>query len=185
MRSIKSPALRALAVLVAVLCIPVAASAAFRASGTPSVSISVLGTLGMHIEGTTRELSVVDDGTNVTVRVALRNLGSGIALRDHHMRDTYLQVGRFPNAELTVPRTALRVPTSAPVTANVRGQLKVHGQTRNVTFHYEARRAGNAIRVTGRVTFNMNDFGINVPTYMGITVRPNVDVNVQFAVIEQ
>lgn len=184
MRSIKSPALRALAVLL-VLGVPLVASAAFRATGTPNVTMSVTGTLGLHIDGTTRELSVVDDGTKVTVRVGLRRLGSGIELRDHHMRDTYLQVGRFPNAELIIDRSALRVPTTAPVSANVRGQLKLHGQTRNVTFHYEARRDHNAIRVTGRLQFNMNDFGIIVPVYMGITVRPAVDVNVTFAVAEQ
>ncbi len=27
---------------------------------------------------------------------------------------------------------------------------------------------------------NMNDFGIEKPTYMGATVKPDVDVNVRF-----
>ena len=172
-------------VVLAVLAVPLAASAAFRASGSPNVSFSATGPVGMRIDGSTHDLSVIDDGTHVTVRVGLRTLSTGIDLRDRHMRDRYLEVGRFPNAELVVERSALRVPTTAPVSGNARGTFRLHGRTRPVQFRYEARRQGTSIRVTGRASIDMTQYGIEAPSYMGVTVRSNVDINVRFAVSDQ
>jgi hypothetical protein len=32
---------------------------------------------------------------------------------------------------------------------------------------------------------NMNDFGIQVPSYLGVTVKPDVDVAAQFEVTDE
>lgn len=184
MHAIRRPLLHALAVVL-VLAGPAVAAAALRVSGAPNVTFSATGPVGMRIDGSTRELSVVDDGTHLTVRVGLRNLSTGIDLRDRHMRDRYLQVQRYPQAELVVDRSVLRIPTDAPVTATVRGTFRLHGRERAVRFRYEARRQGNAIRVTAHATIDMTQYGIEAPTYMGVTVRPDVELTVRFAVNDQ
>ncbi len=168
------------AIALAFVVVPVVADAKLAANGVES-SFTAVGPAGLKIVGTTRDGRVQDDGTTVKVTVPLSNLTTGISLRDKHMREKYLQVGTYPDAELEVARTALSVPKpGAESAADVPGVLRLHGQNKSVTVHYSAKRDGDTMHVNGTVHFNMNDFGIEVPKYLGITVKPDVDVQVRF-----
>jgi polyisoprenoid-binding protein YceI len=160
-----------------------AARAAFSSPRDTKVSFEAAGPAGMKIEGTTNELKVDEAQGTVTIDVPLANLVTGIALRDRHMREKYLEVPRFPDAVLTVSRDALKIPPSgARVEADAPGTLKLHGQTRPVTVHYSAAADADGVAVHGAVHVKMDDFGISVPTYLGVTVKPDVDVRADFHV---
>ena len=58
--------------------------------------------------------------------------------------------------------------------------MKIHGQSKPVTVHYEATRDGDVITVKGAARVNMAEFGIKPPSYLGVGVKPEVDVNVSF-----
>jgi polyisoprenoid-binding protein YceI len=137
----------------------------------------------MKIEGTTSDLNVTDDGTTLTLDVPLSNLSTGIALRDHHMREKYLEIGKFPSATLQVARSALKVPPQGGgIELDVPATLQLHGQKRAVTVHYDAKGDGAGLAAHGRFHVNMNDYGITVPTYLGVTVKPDVDIVATFRV---
>jgi polyisoprenoid-binding protein YceI len=171
-------------VLLALLA-PFAADAKLASAGSSSVTFAAAGPAGMRIVGATNDLSVSDDSQNVTVTVPLANLKTGIDLRDHHMRDKYLEIGKYPNAELVVAKSAIRMPPAGgDASGDASGTMKLHGKTKAVTFHYVARRDGGAMKVGGTVHVDMRDYGIDVPSYMGITVKPDVDVEVKFGVSE-
>jgi polyisoprenoid-binding protein YceI len=170
---------QALAVL-AVALSPLAADAALSRAGDASIEFVAVGPAGLKIKGTTHDLTVVDQGADVTVKVPLGGLKTGISLRDNHMREKYLQVEKFPNAELTVPRASIKMPSGGSVSADGQGTLSLHGQKKPVSFHYDAKKNGSVIHVIGTVHLNMNAFGIEVPSYAGVTVKPDVDVNVEF-----
>jgi polyisoprenoid-binding protein YceI len=145
------------------------------------VSFEAAGPAGMKIEGTTTDLTVTDDGTNVVITVPLANLTTGIGLRDHHMKEKYLEIQKYPAAVLTIPRGTLKWPASdGQASADVPGTMQLHGQTRPVTVHYDVKSEGPALKASGKVHINMNDFGITVPVYLGVTVKPEVDVNASF-----
>lgn len=172
------------AALAALFILPAVATAALHASGSPDVSFTAVGPAGLRITGNTHELAVLDDGTNVTIEVPLGHLTTGIELRDRHMKD-HLGVQQHRTAELTVARAALQFPTGGTVSASARGKLKLHGRERDVSFRYTAERHGNAIRVSASVKVKMTAFGIEVPSYLGVTVQPDVDVRVRFQVSDQ
>jgi hypothetical protein len=79
-----------------IVTMSVAGFAALSSASDAHVSFQASGPAGMKIEGTTPDLTVADDGTNVVVTVPLGNLNTGIALRDHHMKEKYLEVPKFP-----------------------------------------------------------------------------------------
>lgn len=163
------------------MLIPAVAAAGLSRSGTPSVQFSASGPVGMKIRGTTSDLVIADRDDKIVVRVPLSGLKTGIGLRDTHMREKYLQVAQYPNAELSVPRSSLKVPgDGAAASATAQGTLTLHGKTKPVSFHYEAKRAGSTIHVAGTLNLNMNDFGIQVPSYAGVTVKPDVTVDAEF-----
>jgi polyisoprenoid-binding protein YceI len=179
----RSRHLLAVSAFVALLAPSPAGAKLTKVDGANVAHFSASGPGGLKIEGSTPDVLVADDGANITVTVPLANLDTGIKLRNGHMRDKYLEVGKYPNAVLVVGRAAITVPApGAAHTADVAGTMTIHGTTRPVTVHYSASRSGNAIQVTGNLDLNINDYKIVVPSYLGVTVKPDIKVDVKFSV---
>lgn len=165
--------------------VSVAAHAALSRAGSAHVAFTAVGPAGLKIVGTTSDLDVSESSGDVKVRVPLANLDTGIGLRNRHMREKYLQVQLYPNADLVVSRSALKLPNSGDeAKSDANGTMTLHGKSKPVRFSYNAKRDANRYHVTGSVHLNMNDFGIEVPSYLGVTVKPEVDVSVAFDATE-
>jgi polyisoprenoid-binding protein YceI len=158
------------------------AEARFARAGGADVSFTATGPGGLKIVGTTDELSVADDAQTVTVTVPLAKLDTKIDLRNKHMREKYLETDKYPTAVLTVPKGELKVPAGGDVSAEAGGVMKIHGQEKAVRFRYTAKRAGDKIGVVGSVRLDMKDFGIQEPSFMGASVKKDVDVSATFQV---
>jgi polyisoprenoid-binding protein YceI len=125
-------------------------------------------------------MTVADDGTTVTITVPLGNLTTGIDLRDKHTKNA-LEVDKYPTTTLAVARSALKFPAAgAESSGDAPGKMTLHGTTKDVTFHYAAKLAGDTISVTGSTRININDYGIKAPSYLGVSVKPDVDINTTF-----
>ncbi len=137
------------------------------------------GPAGMKIEGHSDALAAAADGDRVVVALTLASLSTGIELRDKHLRED-LQVDRFPLIQLTVLRSALKIPTAgAEVSGEAPGELALHGQTHPLTVHYRAVQR-DGIDVSGTARINLKEYGIEVRSYLGIGVKPDVDIDVSF-----
>jgi len=170
----------------AVLCFSLAAHARLARVAGPEVSFTLIGPAGMKIVGNGNDLRVADDGQGVKVSVPLASMKTGISIRDKHMHEKYLQTPNYPSAELQVPRSSLRIPAAGGnVAQDAEGKLALHGKSRPVNFHYTSSREGSRLKVRGTMHINMNDFGIEVPSYLGVTVKPDVDVVAQFDVSDE
>jgi len=124
-------------------------------------------------------------GEAVVVTVPLSSITTGIGLRDTHMHEKYLESQKYPTAELSVPRAGLKFPEEGASTeATAQGTLTLHGTSLPVSVHYKASHQGAGYDVSGEVRINMNDYGIGTPSYLGITVKPAVDIAVTFRLLE-
>jgi polyisoprenoid-binding protein YceI len=169
-----------LGVLLALLALP--ASAELERVGDAQAGFSGTGPAGFRLEGKTNELKLTDDGQKVVVTVPLGKLETGIGVRDRHMRDKYLEVGKYPDAVLEVPWSALRLPPPGQsVQETARGTVSLHGKSKEVPVRYTVAARGDTYQVTGTVPLNMKDFDINVPSYLGQTVKPDIETTVSFS----
>jgi hypothetical protein len=169
-----------------VFCFSLAAHAKLSRVAGPEVSFTLIGPAGMKIVGTGNELRVADDGTAVKVSVPLASMKTGISIRDKHMHEKYLQTPNYPSAELQVPRSSLKILSGgSSVAQDAAGTLTLHGKSKPVNFHFTSAREGSKLKVRGTMHLNMNDYGIEVPVYLGVTVKPDVDVAAQFDVTEE
>lgn len=167
----------------AVALVPCAADAAFVGRTGAKATFTASGPAGMSIVGTTSDLVVTEDAQGgVAVTVKLGALTTGMSLRDKHMREKYLEVQTYPTAVLRVARSALKLPAPGQSGAfDAPGTMTLHGTTKPVTVHYSARNdAPSAYAVTGSLTLDMTDYGVQKPSYMGLTVKPSVDIAVAF-----
>jgi polyisoprenoid-binding protein YceI len=168
------------AALLAVVTFSLVAAAKLNKTGSSTTSFKAAGPAGLTIAGTTAEMTVADDGTTITITVPLGNISTGISLRDEHTKKA-LEVGSYPTTTLTVARSALKFPAAgASSSGDAQGSLTLHGQTKPVNFHYSATLNGNTYDVKGSSTINVDDFGVKRPSYLGVTVKPEVDLSTAF-----
>jgi polyisoprenoid-binding protein YceI len=155
-----------------------------------SVAVKCPLTVGGSFEAKTNALSgqlVVDPkkagAIDGTLAVDLRTLQTGIGLRDNHMREGYLEVQKGDGFQAaTLSRIQLDgIDPVLPVgKANFRGYLTLHGQEREVTGTADIRRSGSDLKVSASFPVKVSDFAIASPTYLGVGVRNEVTVAVNF-----
>ena len=117
--------------------------------------------------------------SSVALTVDLRALDTGVGLRNKEMRERYLETGKFPEATFK----SVSVTGPAEVAPNAAADLKVTG---DFTLHGVTKRMTIPVRVVmlpdGRVhatsLFNvkMDEFGIDVPKNILVTVNNEVPV---------
>lgn len=154
-----------------------------RTQAPASVVFHGSGPGGFKIEGKTAELAVADSEKLLTFTVPLRNMTTGIALRDKHMKEKYLEVEKFPETRLEVEKAALPAPPAAGAKADakLKGKLTLHGVTREVPFTVQATcDAAGLCNTTGQLAININDFGIVIPKYLGVTMKPELTIDIAF-----
>jgi len=157
-------------------------AAATQVTGEATVGFRGRGPGGFSLEGKSHQLRIEDDGTRLRVVVPLAGLQTGIALRDRHMREKYLQVEKYPEAVLELPWSGVKLPADGQTAEGAApGKMTIHGQTRDVQVKYRITRTGNRYQVSGNVPLKITDYGIEQPSYFGISVQPDIETSATFA----
>jgi len=113
----------------------------------------------------------------------LNSLDTGIELRTNHMKEQYLETGKFKNAELTLKPVAL---TQDICKESVQlekipfeGTLKLHGEEKPVKGEFDIKAdKGQGISKV-RFDLNITEYKIDIPVYMGIKVADKVENTVE------
>lgn len=166
----------------ALLAVSTAAQARLAVKETPAVDFFATGPGGLNMDGKTSDFTVQDDGKTATFTVALKNLNTGIALRDEHMKDKYLETSKYPDATLKVSRDQFKVPEIGKHSdGEAKGTFTLHGKSKDVTVKYKAKREKNGeIAADAKFAINLKDYEIAIPNYLGVTVKPDIDIQVKF-----
>jgi polyisoprenoid-binding protein YceI len=111
----------------------------------------------------------------------LTRLDTGIALRNTHLRDKYLEVGRgaeFATAILSGVRLTNVDSSTFRGQTPFTGTLLLHGTRRPVAGQAEIHPEGRDLRVTASFPVRIDDHGIASPRYLGVGVKNEVQVKV-------
>jgi polyisoprenoid-binding protein YceI len=136
----------------------------------------------IHGVGEAPSGKVLVDGKAVSgeFEFALKTLATGIELRDEHMKNKYLEVEKFPKARLVIQKVkttdgwSVQKPTLKD--AAFEGTLTLHGITKPVTGTFSM---GDKRDVSAKFDVKLTDFQVIVPSFAGITVKDEVEVNVK------
>jgi len=137
------------------------------------------------IDGTTNDVTgtIAADIANpsastVQIEVNLATLDTGLALRNRHMRERYVETGKYPLAKfqsVSVSSPAGGVAANQPVEVTIAGDFTMHGVTKRVTapvriivipesdITRNTRGPGDWIHATTTFKLKLSDFGIDVP----------------------
>ncbi|MFZ3230733.1 MAG: YceI family protein [Pseudobdellovibrio sp.] len=149
----------------------------FEAIGKPSM-LKIKG----KGEGAVSNLKIDQGKLNGEIHFKLATLDSGIGLRDEHMKAKYLQVKENPEAILIFKDFALPATWSSknPVLGETEfsGTLKLHGIEKPIkgTFQIE----DSKLKSHAYFEIKITDFGIDIPSYLGVKVADLVKISVNF-----
>ncbi len=172
---------RSACVIMAGLLLVGPAAAAWVHAGERSVAFKAVGPGGLGIEGKGSDISLKEQGDVIIATVGLGSIKTGIDLRDKHMKEKYLETPKYPNAVFTVEKSRIR----SPGEGDIDGKLQLHGITKPIRLHYKASGSDKQSTVTGSAHVNMKDFNIEVPSYLGVTVKPDVTVTFKVGAVDK
>ncbi|MCL4819382.1 MAG: YceI family protein [Vicinamibacteria bacterium] len=115
--------------------------------------------------------------------VDLATLDTGIALRNQHLRENYLEVARGDGyARAVLDDLALREATGDGFEGRTgfTGNLRLHGVQRPIAGAATLRREGAGMRVEASFPLALSDFAITPPEYLGVGVGNRLIVSVSF-----
>jgi polyisoprenoid-binding protein YceI len=137
------------------------------------------------IDGTTNDVTgtIAADIANpasssVQIEVNLNTLDTGNSLRNHHLRDRYVQTGKYPTAtfkSVSVAAPSGAVAANQPFELSVAGDFTMHGVTKRITapvrvivipesdITRNTRGPGDWIHATTTFKLKLSEFGIDVP----------------------
>jgi polyisoprenoid-binding protein YceI len=166
-----------------------AASAPWRV-GQGEVSVKCPMTVGGSFDATTSALTGMLTSSAArpstldgSLAVDLRTVDTGIALRNDHMREKYLEVDKGAGYDQAVLSDVVLQGLNADAPAgkgSFTGSLMLHGVKKAVTGPVEIRQAGTGWRVRASFPVNLPDYNIDKPRYLGVGVKDTVQVLVTF-----
>jgi polyisoprenoid-binding protein YceI len=120
--------------------------------------------------------------THVYLEVDLASLATGIGLRDRHMRDKYLEVGRFPLATFEGRIVRSEPGPGSTYRVAAQGKLSVHGVSRDreLTCRVEPRATG--YRALCDFQILLTDHDIQIPSVMFVKVANQIGLELDFSV---
>lgn len=160
-----------------------ASAGGLEVNGKPTVKFTAVGPGGLKIDGTGDELKAKEEGGKLVFKASLKNLKTGIGLRDKHTKK-YMGVDEWPDASLVVDKDKVKFPTDKKVSSSVTGKFKLHGVTRDEKVEYTAEKKDGGYSVGGKLTINIENYKIEQPCYLGVCVDKDVKIEVSFKLKE-
>jgi polyisoprenoid-binding protein YceI len=127
-------------------------------------------------------LVLQNDSVTGKVTCTLDNFDTGISMRNHHMKEKYLETQKFPESVFNL--TELKLPAQAKAAEfqvkNVpfKGELTLHGVTKPIEGTATVSRSGAKMGYGFEFKLKSSEFGIQTPAFMGITMADEITVDV-------
>ena len=150
-------------------------SVEFLAVGKPSL-IKIKGD-GAKLSG---NIEIVENQIKGEFKVPLKDLTTGIELRDKHMKEKYLQVDKFPEAIFTISKIDLpndffaqkKIFSAVPFA----GKINIKGVEKDIQGIADIDTTTNIVDVKTEFKAQISSFQIDIPSYVGIKVADEVTI---------
>ncbi len=119
----------------------------------------------------------VSDKSFVRLSVKLDSLKSGIGLRDSHMRDGYLETGKFPVCKFKGKITEVDSLSPFKYRIKTSGEFNLHGNSKNISTEGTLTDFGNLFKLESTFTIYLSDYKIKQPSFLFNTVSNEVKVS--------
>jgi polyisoprenoid-binding protein YceI len=125
-------------------------------------------------------ITIKDGVASGQMEVELGGFTTHIDMRDDHMKNKYLEVGKYPKAVLEVTEAKIPAMSELPKEVPFKGNLTLHGEKQPITDGtVMLTKDGDKIKFDAKFKTTITGHKIPVPSYAGIKVAESVDVEVE------
>ncbi len=163
---------------------PEKGSSEFLAIGRPA-AIKIWG----KAKGPSGDLQIQKDEKEIVINgeavIDMDTFDTGIAMRDQHMKEKYLETGKAKNAILKIENLKLpRAIFTKGGEMKFPAKLQLHGVEKPVEVVMNISSKDGALVSVSKFKIKISDYEIQIPSFSGITVADSVDVTVQMPLLE-
>jgi len=125
------------------------------------------------------ELTVKDGKATGDLTLNLKALDTGISLRDDHMKNKYLEVGKKGYDTATLKLKDVVLPKNLKGKANFKGMLRLHGVEKPVSGKVKLKGIkGGKAQIDADFKIKFSDFGIELPSFKLVSVGEDIKIKV-------
>lgn len=162
--------------------------ALFFAHSSFAVTVPLTGTISFLAVGRPAMIKIRGESDKATgqiemekssagsITVPIDSIKTGIDMRDHHMREKYLESAKFPEAILKFKDLSLKEGDSS---VEIPAVFKIHGVEKPVNIKTNVHVDGKTVSAKGNFEIQLSDYGIEIPSYAGIKVADKVEVSAE------
>lgn len=118
------------------------------------------------------------------VSVEASSFTTGVALRDRHMRDKYLEADTFKSLRFAAPEAVLRV--KPKVSFPLEGTFTIKGVRHPTTVEVTVTQVGDGkFELTSRFPLKVTDYAIPQPAFAVVKMDPEIDVTLKLVFVRE
>jgi polyisoprenoid-binding protein YceI len=131
------------------------------------------------------QLKLEDKKLNGAATFKIDSMDTGIGMRNKHMKEKYLEIGKYPDAKLTFKDMALPANSASENfsadSLPFKGLLSLHGVENPVEGTAKVDRKSDQTTIDARFSFKPSAYKVASPSFAGVTMADDVNVTVQIA----
>ena len=120
---------------------------------------------------------LADGAVKGSFKVVLADFKTGIDMRDQHMKEKYLEVGKFPEATLLID--PIKVSLSGNESADFTGQFTMKGKSKAVKGTAKLTSQGDKVDGEAKFSISLADYDVGIPSHLGVKVAEEVEITVK------
>jgi polyisoprenoid-binding protein YceI len=116
-----------------------------------------------------------------SIVVDARSGDSGITARDDRMKDSVLDVKKYPKITFEPKHATGQVGKDGQFQARLQGVLTLHGAEHQIVMEVEGRLVGNSLTAKSHFSVPYVEWGMEDPSFLFLTVAKKVDIDIATA----
>ena len=118
--------------------------------------------------------------SEIYFEVDLNSIDTGIGLRNRHMRDNYLETGKYPFAKYRGRLTEIRKIAPGEFEIKVKGKMSIHGEDKNLDTVGKVSINGKSYHLSWDFEVKLTDYKIKVPKLMFLKIDEIIKLEIAF-----
>src|SRR5208282_409102 len=116
-----------------------------------------------------------------SITVDAKSGDSAVGARDNRMKDSVLEVQKYPEITFTPGRVTGQLGTDGQFQAKLQGVLTLHGAEHQIVMAVQGRLIGDSLVATSHFSVPYVDWGLEDPSVLLLTVAKQVDIDIATA----
>ena len=123
-------------------------------------------------------LSVVDATSGkMAIAILMKSFMFKKALMQEHFNENYVESDKYPKATFKGDIIDLETITTSEITLAIKGNLTIHGKTKEITIKTLTKKTDAVLEMTGDFFINLTDFDVKIPSVVKNNISEKIKVS--------